>query len=285
MRQGWNRRKSSFPFILCFISLMHITSMFIKTDKFKDTKISLPSSRDDAIRIQIDPVRFDHKKQIVQSEEGGENLHVRGAYVRYKTRSFSRQKKAETIDLFKKGESGNSINARKVDLKNLKFSDLALPFAQEPFQRPKNNSSQLKIDDGVNNAAKKISSTNDFIPDIPLGDITQLNTIEFKHYGFYHRIRQRLEQFWGRSIQEKAQELSKMGRAPAARDNLITSLQITLDYRGEIVAIKVLGSSGIKELDEAAIESFNHAGPFPNPPKELIVNGRVTLEWGFVIKS
>jgi len=49
--------------------------------------------------------------------------------------------------------------------------------------------------------------------------------------------------------------------------------------------VRIIGTSGIKELDDAAIESFNEAGPFPNPPKGMIRNGRVTLEWGFVVKS
>jgi outer membrane biosynthesis protein TonB len=46
-----------------------------------------------------------------------------------------------------------------------------------------------------------------------------------------------------------------------------------------------MDTSGIKELDDAAIESFNDAGPFPNPPKGLVVDGKVTIEWGFVVKS
>jgi hypothetical protein len=33
------------------------------------------------------------------------------------------------------------------------------------------------------------------------------------------------------------------------------------------------------------VESFNQAGPFPNPPQDLIVEGKVKIEWGFVVKS
>jgi protein TonB len=71
---------------------------------------------------------------------------------------------------------------------------------------------------------------------------------------------------------------------PASQD-LITSLQVTLNEKGEIVKVKILGASGVKELDDAAVESFNEAGPFPNPPKDLLVNGHATIEWGFVVKS
>jgi len=70
-----------------------------------------------------------------------------------------------------------------------------------------------------------------------------------------------------------------------ANENYITSLRITIDHRGEITRVKVLGRSGIRELDEAAVESFNKAGPFPNPPKGLLKNGSADIEWGFVVKS
>src|SRR5207237_747484 len=108
--------------------------------------------------------------------------------------------------------------------------------------------------------------------------------VEYKFYGFYHRIRQKLEQFWGKSIQEKSQLIFRSGRKIASAD-YITSLQVTLNAKGEIIGVKILGASGIKELDDAAVESFNEAGPFPNPPKELLVDGKATIEWGFVVKS
>lgn len=130
-----------------------------------------------------------------------------------------------------------------------------------------------------------LSANNDFVEDIPLGDMTRLNTVEYKYYGFYHRIKQKLEQYWGNSIQEKAVALWKSGRRIPASENRITSLVITLDQRGNIVKINVKGSSGVRELDEAAIDSFNKAGPFPNPPQGMMKNGIARIEWGFVVKS
>jgi len=130
-----------------------------------------------------------------------------------------------------------------------------------------------------------LAQNNDFVEEIPLGDMTNLNTTEFKYYGFYHRIRQKLEQYWGSTIQSKAKNLYKSGRRIPASENLITAVQVVLDDRGRIVEIKIEGTSGIRELDQAAIESFNKAGPFPNPPKGLLVDGRAVIQWGFVVKS
>lgn len=130
-----------------------------------------------------------------------------------------------------------------------------------------------------------LAQNNDFVEEVPLGDMTNLNTTEFKYYGFYHRIRQKLEQHWGSSIKDKAKNLYRSGRRMPASENLITSVAVTLDETGKIVDMQIEGTSGVRELDQAAIESFNKAGPFPNPPKGLLVGGRATIQWGFVVKS
>ena len=142
--------------------------------------------------------------------------------------------------------------------------------------------------EGINNGKlgkNGLAQNNDFVEEIPLGDMTNLNTTEFKYYGFYHRIRQKLEQHWGSSIKDKAKNLYRSGRRMPASENLITSVAVTLDETGKIINMQIQGSSGVRELDQAAIESFNKAGPFPNPPKGLLIGGRATIQWGFVIKS
>ena len=148
----------------------------------------------------------------------------------------------------------------------------------------KKNSAALGIERG---SAETIgmASNNDFVEEVPLGDMTNLNTTEFKYYGFYHRIRQQLEQYWGSNIQSKAKNLYRSGRRLPASENLITAITVTLDVKGNILDIKIDGTSGIRELDQAAIESFNKAGPFPNPPKGLLVGGRAVIQWGFVVKG
>ena len=58
-----------------------------------------------------------------------------------------------------------------------------------------------------------------------------------------------------------------------------------MNKNGKIIEVVVNGKSGIEELDQAAVESFNRAGPFPNPPPGMLKNGRVIINWGFVVKS
>jgi TonB family protein len=130
-----------------------------------------------------------------------------------------------------------------------------------------------------------INQNNDYIESVPLGTLTQLNTKEHKFYGFYFRIRQKLEQHWGNSLQQKAEVLWKKGRRMPSSTQRITGVIVKIDEMGQILDVVVKSSSGVLELDQAAVESFNKAGPFPNPPKDMLENGRAEIEWGFVVKT
>lgn len=284
MRRSWINEKSFFPLILSIILMLHMASLALKIHLQED-ELKKKEAEKKTLVVKINPETFKLRKQIVQSEDGGENRVVPKAFLSDKTRAFDRQTRARHTGIFTQGQSSGGTPRQGSRTKNLKLSDLGVAPGEHPLKKAAEEYTKAKNGHGDSNIARKISSTNDHVVDIPLGDVTNLNTVEYKYYGFYHRIRQKLEQFWGRSIQEKSQQLAKAGRRVRTSDELITALQITLDHQGEIVAIKVLGSSGIRELDDAAIESFNEAGPFPNPPKDLIVDGKVTLEWGFVVKS
>ena len=110
--------------------------------------------------------------------------------------------------------------------------------------------------------------------------------LEKAQEGDVNMMRFLLEQYWGNSLRDKMDYLYKSGRRFPASDNLITALVVTIDSKGQIVNVFLKNTSGIRELDEAAIESFNRAGPFPNPPKGMIrKNGTAKIEWGFVVKA
>jgi len=235
------------------------------------------------------------KKQIVQSEDSVRQEKSKDAFLSDKDRAFDRQTVAKNIDVFQKAALGKNtyqsisnsqpVAKSKEKFKNVKLSDLGMTHSEIPQPSRSPASAGIKGQENGDPLSKGLSSTNDYVEEVALGDFTQLNTVEYKFYGFYHRIRQKLEQFWGKSIQEKAQSMFRSGRRLPAGQDLVTSLQITLDSKGEIIGVKILGASGVRELDEAAVESFNQAGPFPNPPKELVKNGKATIQWGFVVKS
>ena len=277
MGRSWAQEKSFYPLLLCFMLMLHMVAMILEL-KFNPEK---PQTGQRPIVVKLQ--NLESKKQIVQSEDSDNKEIKDKAYLSDKTRSFDRQTRARVTDVFKEGAAGGA--KKKQGAKDLKLSDLGTRPGEDPFKSAAKEYTDKKNGSSQDTPERKVSSTNDYLEELPPGDLTNLNTVEYKYYGFYHRIRQKLEQFWGRSLYEKAEQLAKDGRRVPASEDLITALQITLDEKGNIIGIHILGSSGIKELDDAAVESFNEAGPFPNPPKDLIVDGKVTIEWGFVVKS
>ncbi|MBA2403297.1 MAG: TonB family protein [Bdellovibrionales bacterium] len=290
-----------FYIFLGAILFVHAALMVTKIrDQFAETtfKPSIQSIKVKLVQEALKEMALSQRTQIVQSEDADSIEKKKDAFLSDKDRSFDRQTVAKNIDTFKKAAQGDSNVTqkaqmkeaevkKKADIKNLKLSDFGIasgdPMPKKTARAPASQSVKgMKNGDPM---AQGLSATNDYVEEVTLGDFTHLNTVEYKFYGFYHRIRQKLEQFWGKSIHEKAQAIFRSGRRLPASENLITSLQVALNEKGEIISVKILGASGVKELDDAAIESFNEAGPFPNPPKELLVNGKATIDWGFVVKS
>lgn len=131
------------------------------------------------------------------------------------------------------------------------------------------------------------SRTNDYVKDVDQGLETMLNTREFKYYSYYNRIRRQLTQHWEGRVREKLSKMFKEGRAPASSgQDRVTKLMIVLNDKGTLVRVQVLMDSGVHDLDDAAIEAFRAAAPFPNPPKGIIEgDGTVKIRWDFVLES
>lgn len=287
---------------------------FIKLSDLNSFKTAEKKKEEKRLRVVLQQ-RNSKPKQIVTSEKSkNKKRDPKAKFLSQNNQTFDRQTTARTTGSFRAAGKGqkNGKKAQKPQKaqkslavaktpsksvqqkkgrrsnKKISFADLAVG-RKVPQAKPKKERAAASLAAlGLKNGQKDktgLSANNDFVEDVPLGDMTKLNTVEYKYYGFYHRIKQKLEQYWGNSIQEKAKRLWKTGRRLASSENRITSLQITIDDKGNIVRINVKGSSGVQELDDAAIESFNKAGPFPNPPSGMMKNGLAVIEWGFVVKS
>jgi len=276
IQRSWFYRNGLYYTILALVILLHL--ILLATRMYQDWRLADSKDNVQPRQERTFKIKFqtDSKRQIVQSEDPPtKEKPTKKSFLSDKDRKFDRETVARKVDTFKSSGKGNS------NKDSLSLSDLgAFEKGHNPLKAAAKVAGQKR-----NNNQAGVSSTNDYVEQVPLGDLTYLNTVEYKYYGFFHRIRQKLEQFWGRSIQEKAEAIMKEGRRVASNDNLITALVVTLNEAGEIVNIVIKGSSGVKELDDSAVESFNEAGPFPNPPKELVENGEVKIEWGFVINT
>ncbi|HLE10174.1 MAG: hypothetical protein A2504_05285 [Bdellovibrionales bacterium RIFOXYD12_FULL_39_22] len=307
-------------FLLSLVAhLLIITYMQLRTIPFSDV-----SERKEFEVAQISPEELANikakiekedstKKQVVSNEATGkEELPANSRFVGEHNQTYDKQTIARAIDSFKRagrgradGEKTKSVMAEQTKVpvlakgRQIKLADLGYSIAgkkelvditpadldEASSLMEKSKAQVVPLGIGAGSLKESgLAANNDFIEDVPLGDMTNLNTTEFKYYGFYNRIRIQLEQYWGATLKEKARNIVNSGRKIASDDNKITALEITLNDRGDIVRIFIKSTSGIQEFDDAAVESFSKAGPFPNPPKEMLRNGEAILEWGFVVK-
>ncbi len=130
------------------------------------------------------------------------------------------------------------------------------------------------------------SQTQDYLKNVDQGIETLLNTKEFKYYTYFNRIRRQLSQHWEPKVRDKLSKMFRQGRTIASDVDKVTKLLITLNTMGQLVKVQVLSDSGVNDLDDAAIEAFRSAAPFPNPPRGIVdADGTVKIRWDFVLES
>jgi protein TonB len=139
----------------------------------------------------------------------------------------------------------------------------------------------------ANNAGRySESDPHDYVEGLNESERTLLNTKEFVFFGFFQRIKERLEMAWHPLLKEHLSKFYQKGRSLASDKDHKTELLVILNSKGEVVRVRLIEESGQKDLDNAAIGAFNKAGPFPNPPKGIMnAKGEVEIRWGFVLKT
>lgn len=296
MMKGLTQNTNYRPFYL-FLSLVfafHAAFLLSKLDW--NLSFTPDETREEVtvIKLKLDSSAI--KNQIVETLETNlKNIPVDKTYLGKKNNRVDRETKSQVVGSFnkagvgqKEGFADKTTSAQKKKKKEVSLKDLSILKNPKDMARENEMMKQAMIAKGLKNgdqASRGLSQSNDFLEEVPLGDFTKLNTQEFEFYGFYHRIKLKLEQFWGKNIQEQADKLNRGGRRMPASDNHVTSLMVVINPNGKIIEVNVKSTSGIKELDTAAIDAFNQAGPFPNPPKGMIRDGKAVIEWGFVVNT
>lgn len=145
---------------------------------------------------------------------------------------------------------------------------------------------QVNARDLASGGGEGASATDDHLKDVKTGMQTMLSTREFLYYSYYNRIRSKLTQYWQPKIREKMERIMKQGRSIASTGDKITRIVIVLDDKGILRKVQVLGTAGVSDLDDAAVEAFRAAAPFPNPPKGMVDgDGTIKIRWDFVLEA
>lgn len=287
--------------------LLHLAWLPVPVSHLWTSWAPRPEQEPQKIRLKL---RSEQQQVVNFSKQKSEAEEKETDYVSKEDQFFEKEEVAKKVDTYKDAGQGRRDGQKNAQDKQIVKASQSQQESKEKSDKTKSSKKSVKMSDlGVGPRSKflekysakqqmkalgveagqrgqtGLAQNNDYVEDVPLGDVTKLNTKEYKYYGFYHRIRQRLEQHWGNSLQEKVSQLHRSGGRFPASENMVTALKVVMDKKGNILKVHVKSTSGMNELDEAAIESFNKAGPFPNPPRGMVKNDVIQIEWGFVVKS
>ena len=254
------------------------------------------------LEIPLDPVALrnaeDNGQIVEQSESVNEEIPESAQYLGAKNQKVKQETRAAVSGQFK-NDGGLGQSAQKAQEKTAALKPKPTLETLTPAYQFKAAAAAIKEQSHQQTAEERasaegegegtspdLSRSNDYLPDHEKGLQTMLNTREFKYFSYYSRIKNQLNQFWEPKIKQKVMYVFRQGRRIASTKDHITRLLIVLNNEGTLVTVKVLDQSGVIELDDAAIEAFREAAPFPNPPSGLIESdGTVKIRWDFVIEA
>jgi TonB family protein len=115
------------------------------------------------------------------------------------------------------------------------------------------------------------------------GEITSLNTREFKYATYMNQIRRRIGEAWYPKVDEVVRARDPEGKSFFYKQRAVT-LSVILDTSGRVSDIQVTRSSNIDFFDRLAISSVKQAQPFLNPPPGLFdPDGYARIPFGFIL--
>ncbi|MBY0469840.1 energy transducer TonB [bacterium] len=261
---------------LVFSALFHFLGLLllflIATHYFTSHQKTAP------ILVEVDPIS-ENSRRVVQTLKTQKSDKVApDAYLGEQNQIVDRQTVGKKLEVSRSGAAAKQLMKKRGGLAKLGIP--ILPSAETPTS---DAGSPNRLGEEWNS---DIRSPQEYFKGMKQSDATALNTREYVFYSYFQRIRERLDRAWSNSLREELTKFYRKGRHLASDTDLTTRTLVTLDNDGVIVKVQVLEESGVTDLDDAAINAFNKAGPFPNPPKGLVdAKGRVQIRWDFILKT
>ncbi len=229
------------------------------------------------------PPKIDTRKEVVQTERGDTaKVPKPDSFLGERNQQVDRQtvskNKTTVIGRAKTTHKSASKEVAKASQGVKSLNKLGLPIL------PSEQEAKKTAEDQPDWATP--GSPEDYVPGIKKSERTALNTKEFVFYGYYQRIREKLDRAWVPLLREKLIHMYYNGRQIASDMDHTTRVLVVMNAQGEIIHVKVVNQSGTKDLDDAAVKAFNLAGPFPNPPQGIVdADGKIEIPWNFILKA
>ena len=240
------------------------------------------------------------KNQVVQTEKGTDTkVPAPNAFLGERTQTVDRETvskarntvmehagaapRAKTTETAQKKTEPAKKTAERQAIPMPTLGDLAVPIL--PKLKPQTQAQQEQ-EARNDNWADAGAAPQDYVNGYKESDRTVLNTKEFQFYGYYQRIRSRLDAAWVPILRAKLVKYYYGGRHLASEMEHRTRVLVVLNPSGQITSVKIVSESGTQDLDDAAVSAFNEAGPFPNPPRGIITStGIIEIPWEFILRT
>jgi TonB family protein len=122
----------------------------------------------------------------------------------------------------------------------------------------------------------------DHLEGVDVGEGTFLNTREWKYASYFNRIKQAVATAWDPNSVLRLRDPT--GERFAYKDRT-TILAVTLNDQGSLTDVRVQRTSGVDFLDHTALDAFQKAQPFVNPPRGLAdSHGEIKFTFGFYLE-
>ncbi len=234
--------------------------------------------------------------QIAETEDAGNReLDPNAKYLSDRNQKALKETRTKNVDAFHSGggtgAKGSPESEKKPEEQTAQNSQTEIT-DPDAWDNATTQSGPIKQKDwrhlslkdlGMGGNGVDASASSDYLRGVDSNNRTVLSTREYKFFSYYQRIRELIRQRWSTMVRRKYEKIINKGKNPT-EDEISTRLVILLDEKGALVKISRVGKSGYDELDDAAVEAFEYAAPFPNPPKGMVdADGMVRLSWEFVL--
>ena len=234
------------------------------------------------VEVTLDDIKKDTttRKTIVQKSLGEESKEAKkDSYLSDATRVVKEERSASTSGELKT-PSRMAQSSRSQKQAPLTLSDFGVKIT------PKTKLEYNQQRNWAPTQMGEMMKGGQYIAGMKEGEVSALNTKEFVFYSYFERVRQQLDQAWQPILRSNVLRLSKAGRHLASNADYTTRTLVTLNQKGEILRVQLIEESGTFDLDQAALDALNKAGPYPNPPKGLVEStGSVEIRWDFILRT
>lgn len=194
--------------------------------------------------------------------------------------AYSKEQRMEFEDVIDLGMTEPSTGARVGGDDSFDpAEDGALAGLPSPFALTNKDGLQAPVPSSHRDQRLAGAPQNDRL-DEALGDRVALNSIEIKYADYVLRIRRLVNFYWSQNLDNLPHSVR------LARPSYETVVDVVLDGNGALESIVVTTPSGSEPIDNCVVDAFRIAGPFPNPPEQLIArDGRVYLpDFAFTVE-